>query len=313
MARSLGYRDYSTYLEEIFPYKVQKLAINAGFTCPNRDGSKGVGGCTYCNNQTFNPGYCVPHLSVSEQIEEGKAFFREKYPTMKYLAYFQAYTNSYGDIDRLMSLYKEAIACDDVVGLVIGTRPDCVPQQLLEKLARLDCYVMIEYGAESSHDATLNLINRCHGWDDTVDAVMRTSSLGIATGLHLILGLPGESREMMVQTVQHLSQLPVATVKFHQLQLIKGTRMARDVQQGIYDIPRFTAEEYIDLCIDLLQYLRDDIAVERFASQSPAELLLWPNWGLKNYQFTNLLINRLAQLDVCQGTLYKKSIEKSML
>lgn len=286
------YRDFSDFLSEHFDGKMQKLTVNAGFTCPNRDGTRGVGGCTYCNNQSFNPDYCSPQLSVADQLLRGKEFFAKKYPDMGYLAYFQAYTNTHGDIDRLMHLYREALGVDGVRGLIIGTRPDCMPPELLERLAGLcreGYFVMVEYGAESSHDSTLERINRCHTWAETVDAVIRTKNAGIPVGLHFIMGLPGESRGDMLQTVAEINRLPVDTVKFHQLQLIRGTRMARDVEAGLYDITRFTPEEYLDLCVAIVKTLRRDIAVERFVSQSPPELLIYPRWGLKNYQFTNRL------------------------
>lgn len=292
------YRDFADFLSEHFGGKVQKIAVNAGFTCPNRDGTKGTGGCTYCNNQSFNPGYCAPSLSVSEQLEQGKAFFGRKYPEMKYLAYFQAYTNTHSDdIDRLVSLYREALEVTDVVGLIIGTRPDCMPQPLLDRLTQLPGWVMVEYGAESASDETLVRVNRCHTWADTADAVRRTHEAGLPCGLHLIMGLPGENEATMLATIDRVNELPVDTVKIHQLQLIRGTRMARDVEAGLYDIPRFTAEEYIELCVKLLRRLRPDIAVERFVSQSSPELLIYPRWNLKNYQFTNLLHKRLRETD----------------
>lgn len=292
------YRDFADFLSEHFEGKVQKIAVNAGFTCPNRDGTKGTGGCTYCNNQSFNPGYCAPSLSVSEQLEQGKAFFGRKYPEMKYLAYFQAYTNTHSDdIDRLVGLYREALEVTDVVGLIIGTRPDCMPQPLLDRLTQLPGWVMVEYGAESASDETLVRVNRCHTWTDTADAVRRTHEAGLPCGLHLIMGLPGEDEATMLATIDRVNELPVDTVKIHQLQLIRGTRMARDVEAGLYDIPRFTAEEYIELCVKLLRRLRPDIAVERFVSQSPPDLLIYPRWNLKNYQFTNLLHKRLRQTD----------------
>ncbi len=270
-----AYRDFSDFLSSHF---------------------KGVGGCTYCNNQSFNPGYCAPALSVSAQLAEGKAFFARKYPEMKYLAYFQAYTNTHSDdIDRLMGLYQEALAVDGVVGLIIGTRPDCMPQGLLDRLAALPAWVMVEYGAESACDKTLGFVNRCHTWADTADAVRRTHAAGIPCGLHLIMGLPGEDEDVMLATIDRVNELPVDTVKIHQLQLIRGTRMARDVEAGLYDIPRFTAESYADLCVRILRRLRKDIAVERFVSQSPPELLIYPRWNLKNYQFTNLLGNKISK------------------
>lgn len=289
------YRDFADFLAEQFPgTKMQKLAVNAGFTCPNRDGTKGRGGCTYCNNLSFNPGYCSPRLSVSEQIEAGRRFFARKYPDMRYLAYFQAYTNTHSDdIDRLMSLYEEALAADGVDGVIIGTRPDCMPDALLARLRKLP-WVMVEYGAESSHNVTLERINRCHTWEDTVDAVERTHAAGIPVGLHLIMGLPGETEEMMLRTVDAVGSLPVSTVKFHQLQLVRGTRMASDIEKGLYDIRRFTADEYAGLCVKIVRRLRPGIAIERFVSQTPADMLLYPRWELKNYQFTNLLMRRLT-------------------
>ena len=292
------YRDFADFLSEHFGGKVQKIAVNAGFTCPNRDGTKGTGGCTYCNNQSFNPGYCAPSLSVSEQLEQGKACFGRKYPEMKYLAYFQAYTNTHSDdIDRLVGLYREALEVTDVVGLIRGTRPDCMPQPLLDRLTQLPGWVMVEYGAESASDETLVRVNRCHTWADTADAVRRTHEAGLPCGLHLIMGLPREDEATMLATIDRVNELPVDTVKIHQLQLIRGTRMARDVEVGLYDIPRFTAEEYIELCVKLLRRLRPDIAVERFVSQSPPDLLIYPRWNLKNYQFTNLLHKRLMETD----------------
>lgn len=290
------YRDFSDFLATHFAGKIQKISINAGFSCPNRDGTLGTGGCTYCNNQTFNPSYCAPSLTVTEQLEEGKRFFARKYPSMRYLAYFQAYTSTHGDIERLKSLYEEALAVDGVVGLIIGTRPDCMPDELLDYLESLAarCFVLVEYGAESSHDSTLELINRCHTWGQTVEAVNRTATRGIHVGLHMIMGLPGESLEMMLSSVDALSALPIDTVKFHQLQIIRGTRLARDIEMGLYDVPRMSVEEYIDLCAMIVQRINPSIAIERFTSQSPEELLIYPKWGLKNYQFVNLLHRRLC-------------------
>lgn len=299
-----GYRDFADFLAGYFPYKVQKLAINAGFTCPNRDGTKGTGGCTYCNNQTFNPSYCAPRLSVAEQIEEGKQFFARKYPEMRYLAYFQAYTNTHGDIDRLMKLYQEALEQPLVEGLIIGTRPDCVPDQLLDRLQELSSekFVMIEYGAETSHDSTLSRINRCHTWQDTIDAVRRTALRDIPVGLHLIVGLPGEDDEMILTTIDRVSELPISTLKLHQLQVIKGTRLAHDIEQQLYTIRQFTPNSYIDLCCRIIEHTAPSIAIERFVSQSPDELLISPRWGLKNYQFTNLLQNRIKEKGIRQGS-----------
>ena len=294
----LPYKDFSAFMSRYFPgRKMQKLAINAGFSCPNRDGTIGRGGCTYCLNSSFNPSYCQPTLSVTEQIEEGKKFFSHKYPSMEYLAYFQAYTNTHGELSRLLALYREALSVSGIRGIIIGTRPDCMPDELLAALAQMSKthFVMIEYGAETSHNATLERINRCHTWEDTVNAVRRTADAGLPVGLHLIMGLPGETTEDMLATIDSINLLPVDVIKIHQLQLIKGTRMATDVEHGLYDIPRYTVDEYLDLCVRVVERLRPDIAIERFASSSPKELLIYPRWGLKNYQFTNLLHNRLIR------------------
>ncbi len=292
------YKDYSDYLSQFFSGKVQKLTVDAGFTCPNRDGSLGRGGCIYCNNSSFSPETGARRLDVVSQLENGKRFFSKKYQDMRFLAYFQSYTNTYGDVDELMDLYRDALSVDGVVGLIIGTRPDCMPDRLLSELAELNrrSKVFIEYGAESSHDRTLETINRCHTWSVTVDAVNRTASAGLPVGLHFILGLPGESKEMMLRTVDRLSDLPVDTVKFHQLQIVKGTRLAADYVAGRTEVKLFDVDEYIELCGEIVSRLRKDIAVERFVSQSPDELLIAPRWGLKNFEFTHRLHKHLASI-----------------
>lgn len=291
------YKDYSDFLTCLFDGKVQKLTVNAGFTCPNRDGTKGRGGCIYCNNTSFSPKTGINGTSVKQQLADGKKFFSRKYPNMRYLAYFQSYTNTYGDIDHLTSLYQEALEVEDVVGLIIGTRPDCMPDDLLRHLADINSKtpVIIEYGAESSHNITLDAINRCHTWLQTVDAVMRTHGAGLTVGLHLILGLSGESKEMMLQTVDRISALPIDCVKFHQLQIIRGTRLAKEYENNPEAIKIFDVNSYLELCADIVERLRRDIAIERFVSQSPADLLIAPKWGLKNYEFTHLLFKTLAE------------------
>ncbi len=299
----VGYYDYGEYLHKFFDFKVQKIAIDAGFVCPNRDGTKGVGGCIYCNNQSFNPSYCQTKISIAEQIEKGKLFFARKYPEMKYLAYFQAYTNTYGEVSDLISMYEEALSQEDVVGLIIATRPDCMPDELLNYLGQLAkrCYVMVEYGVETSHNDTLELINRGHTWEDVEDAVKRTSAAGVHCGAHLILGLPGEKLEHFIATAKRVSALPLDTVKLHQLQVIRGTRLAQIYEQNNVDIIEWTAEEYIDVCLKVMEHIREDLAIERFVSQSPADLLISPKWGLKNYEFTNLLNNKIRKLRIKQG------------
>lgn len=290
------YRDYADFLAEKFDGKVQKLPVDGGFSCPNRDGTLGYGGCVYCNNRSFSPMQSAGK-TIRQQLGEGKRFFSRKYPSMKYLAYFQSHTNTYSPVDRALELYREAIETDDVVGLVIATRPDCMPDRLLDELTAINRLtpVIIEYGAESSHDTTLHRINRCHLWQDTVDAVRRTAAAGLSVGLHLIMGLPGENEEMMLTTVDRVSELPVDTIKFHQLQVISGTRLAADIAAGRESVEAMTLERYIDLCCKIIERLRDDIAIERFVSQSPGDMLISPRWGLKSGEFVKRLHRRLSQ------------------
>ena len=303
------YNDFGDFLRKIFPCKVQKISINAGFTCPNRDGSKGWGGCTYCNNQTFSPEYCHTEKSVTEQLEEGVRFFSRKYPEMKYLAYFQAYTNTYGELELLKRMYEEALAVEGVVGLVIGTRPDCMPDSLLDYLEEVNrrTFLLVEYGIESADDRTLERINRGHSFACTEDAVRRTAARGIRTGGHVILGLPGESREDLIKQAERLSELPLTTLKMHQLQLIRGTRMAHEYALHPEEFHLFSADEYIDLVIDYVEHLRPDLILERFVSQSPRELLIAPDWGLKNHEFTDRVKKRMKERDAWQGKAYRKA------
>ena len=283
------YVDFAAFLSRFFPgQKVQKITITAGFTCPTRDGSMGKGGCTYCNNKSFSPNYAAKLRPITEQIDKGISFFRKKYPEMKYLAYFQSYTNTYGEVADCIAKYEEALAHPDVVGLIIGTRPDCMPEPLLEYLSELAkrTFLLIEYGVESTWDKTLEHIQRGHTWQDSVETIQRTHEAGILVGAHIILGLPGESREEMIAHAERLSRLPITTLKIHQLQIIRGTIMAGEYLRSPSDFHLFTEEEYIELCVDFVHHLRSDIVLERFVSQSPQELLLAPRWGWKNYEFT---------------------------
>lgn len=302
------YNDYGSFLQQHFAGKVQKISINGGFTCPNRDGTVGLGGCSFCNNQTFNPDYCRRELSVTQQLQEGIRFFGRKYPTMRYLAYFQAYTSTYDEMSRLIARYEEALSVEGVVGIIIGTRPDCMPQPLLDYLTELSkrTFVTVEYGVESTLDRTLQRINRGHDYACAVDAIERTATAGITTGAHLILGLPGESHDDMLQHAIRLSQLPLHTIKLHQLQLIKGTVMGREYEEHPerFDIPDI--DTYIDRAIDFAELLRPDIVIERFVSQSPAELLIAPHWGLKNHEFTARLLRRMRERDTYQGCKYQE-------
>ena len=297
------YYDYGTWIRSRFPFRVQKISVDAGFTCPNRDGRLSTGGCIYCDNRTFNPSYCQRQDSITRQLEAGKQFFARKYPEMKYLAYFQAYTNTYATIDRLRQLYEEALQVEDVVGIVIGTRPDCVSDALLDYLEDLNqrCFLIVEYGVESANDDTLRRINRGHTFEQSRLAIEKTHQRGILTGAHIILGLPGEDAAENLRQASVISALPIDILKIHQMQIIRGTRLADEFEQKpfhFYDI-----DEYIRLIAHYIQRLRKDLILERFVSQSPKEMLIAPHWGLKNHEFTDLLNNYLKAHDIHQGDL----------
>lgn len=299
------YNDYGSWIRRQFPCRVQKISIDAGFTCPNRDGRISTGGCIYCDNRTFNPEYCQRRDSISQQLEAGKLFFGKKYPDMKYLAYFQAYTNTYGSIEHLRLLYEEALKTDDVAGIVIGTRPDCISDELLDYLEGLNkrTFLMVEYGVESANDETLKLINRGHNFSDSVSAIAKTHARGILTGAHIILGLPGEDETESLRQAPIISSLPIDVLKIHQMQIVKGTRLAEMYQEKPFHV--YTVDEYINLIANYIQKLRKDLVLERFVSQSPKDMIIAPHWGLKNYQFTNLLNNYLRKNNIHQGDLEK--------
>lgn len=292
----MEYREFGSWLQGRFGCKVQKISVNAGFTCPNRDGMVGWGGCTFCNNQTFNPAYCTPSKSVSRQIEEGKAFFSRKYPDMKYLAYFQAYTNTYGSLGHLRSVYEEALGVEDVVGIVIGTRPDCMPPDLLQYLADLSSrtFLIVEYGVESASEDTLLRINRGHTFAVSADAICRTAEKGIMVGAHLILGFPWERRAELMRQAKVIAGLPLTTLKLHQLQIIRGTRLAEEYASHPWHV--FTAEEYADLVLEYISYLPPNLVLERFVSQSPPEYVVAPRWGLKNHEFADIIRRKMRLL-----------------
>lgn len=295
------YNDYGAWMRRQFPFRVQKISIDAGFSCPNRDGHISHGGCTFCDNRTFNPSYCQPSKSITEQITEGKEFFRHKYPDMKYLAYFQAFSNTYATLDTLQRRYEEALSAEDVVGIVIGTRPDCVSDEILNYLESLNqqTFMIVEYGIESVSDDTLRRVNRGHNFECSRRAIIETHNRGILIGAHIILGLPGESAEDNVRQANIISALPIDILKLHQLQIIRGTQLAAEYERQPFNL--YTADEYIDLCRRYIERLRPDMVLERFVSQSPKELLVAPKWGLKNYEFANRFVNYMKRMDSWQG------------
>lgn len=304
--KTLPYNDFGNWIRKKFPFRVQKISVDAGFTCPNRDGRLSVHGCTYCDNRTFSPSYCSRTKSIREQIEEGKAFFSRKYPEMKYLAYFQSFTNTYGTVEQLKQRYEEALAVEDVVGLVIGTRPDCVDEEKLDYLAGLNKnnFIIVEYGIESANDDTLRRINRGHTFETCQKAIKQTKERGIITGGHIIIGLPGEDKNESLRQAPIISECGLDILKIHQMQIIKGTRLAREYMEKPFHL--YSVDEYIQLISEYIQHLNKDIILERFVSQSPKDLLIAPKWDIKNYVFTNRLIKEMISSGSYQGKLAHK-------
>lgn len=293
----------------MFGERLQKLVLDAGFSCPNRDGTVGFGGCSYCDNAAFHPGYSTPGKPILQQIDEGIEFHRRRYPKVRhYLAYFQAYSNTYAPLETLKALYGEALSHPDVVGLVIGTRPDCVDEAKLDYLASLAAdgkVIVVEYGIESCQDKTLERIGRGHDFVCARKAVEMTAARGIDVGAHFILGLPGETRQMMLDQCAVISDLPLTSVKFHQLQIVKGTRIEREFEERPEDFLRFGLDEYLDLVIDILERLRPDLCVERVAGEVPPRFVRQTPWGLiRNDGILRLLDQRLEERDTYQGRLY---------
>lgn len=304
------YNSLSVQIAQQFGGRVQKVSIDAGFTCPNRDGTVGRGGCTYCNNDAFNPLYCTPESSVTQQLQQGIGFHKKRYRrSVGYLAYFQAYTNSYDSVDKLEVMYNEALAVEGVRGLVIGTRPDCVDDDILDLFASLSekSWLLVEYGIESCYNKTLDRINRGHSYEDSVKAVRATSERKIRTGAHLIFGLPGETREEMLAGAAIISDLPLDTIKFHQLQIVRGTKMEQEyaAEPGRFDL--FTWSEYRDFVISFTELLNPSIAIDRFTGEAPPSMIVAPRWNMKR---TDSLIveieKRMEERETWQGRLYSK-------
>ena len=308
----LSQLDYGAWLRQRLPYPVQKLAIDAGLTCPNRDGTVGTGGCIFCDNASFSPRYCQPGLSVAQQIEAGKRFFAHKHRTpVKYLAYFQAYTNTHPvsrlasassaadgvsaaipSFSRLQSLYEEALAQPDVVGLIIGTRPDCMPDELLDYLTELSqrTFLMVEYGIETANDTTLRRINRGHTFEQ--------SRQGVQVITHVILGLPGESPEVSLRQAPVISGLPLDVLKIHQLQVIRDTPLAREYAERPFHL--YSLDEYVSLTARYISLLRSTLIIERVVAQSPSRLLVAPRWGVRNQEVADRICRLLKTLSLSE-------------
>lgn len=303
------YHAFVDWLRARYGGRLQKIVIDAGFTCPNRDGSLSTGGCTYCDNAAFHPAYSTPQKSIAQQIDEGIEFHRGRYRgTSRYLAYFQPYSNTYAPLEKMQKLYGEALAHPAVEGIVVGTRPDCVDDAKLDYLAELarKHIVLLEFGIESCYDKTLARINRGHTFAQAEAAVRAASERGLTVGAHFILGLPGESREEMLAAADKINALPLTSVKFHQLQLIKGTRMAAEYAAHPEAFVTFALDEYLDFFIDLLERLRPDLCIERFAGEVPPRFVERTPWGLiRNAELLRLLEARLEERDTRQGRYYQ--------
>ena len=302
------FNSYAAHFRRVFGHRMQKVTINAGFSCPNRDGKISTGGCTFCDNAAFTPSYCDSTKSITQQIDEGIEFHRKRYRTaQQYLAYFQSFSNTYAPLERLRECYDEALAHPDIAGIVVGTRPDCVDEQKLDYFAELSRkkYVTIEYGVESCYDETLRRINRGHDFATAERAIRMTAERGIHCGAHFILGLPGESDEMLIEQVERINALPLTTVKFHQLQLFRGTPLAREWDEHPERFRFWTIEEYLDLFVEILRRLRPDIVVERFAGEAPPRYHHTEGWGLvRNEQLLAMLDKRLELRGVHQGDIF---------
>ncbi|MFA5849096.1 MAG: TIGR01212 family radical SAM protein [Bacteroidales bacterium] len=303
------YNSYVGYFKEKYGKRLQKIVIDAGFSCPNRDGSIASGGCTYCDNSAFHPSYSSPDKTIFDQIETGIEFHKRRYRTAEqYLAYFQSFSNTYAPLEQLRNLYGQALSHPAVVGLVIGTRPDCIDGEKLDYLQSLskNKIVILEYGIETTYDKTLSRINRGHNYAQAVEAVNETAKRGIHQGAHFILGLPGETREEMMGMVDEINKLPLQSIKFHQLQIVKGTAMEREFEQNPDDFVQFRLDEYIDFFIDFLEKLRPDIYIERFAGEVPPRFVNSTPWGLiRNAGLLHMLDKRLEERDTFQSRLYK--------
>jgi hypothetical protein len=301
------YNSFVGFLKEKYGCRLQKLVVDAGFSCPNRDGTLSTGGCTYCDNAAFHPGYSTPDKSITRQLDEGIEFHQGRYRSVtKYLAYFQAYSNTYGPLSKMRKAYEEALAHKDVVGIVVGTRPDCIDAEKLDYLKELsqDKVVIVEYGIESCHDVTLHRINRGHTFAQARRAVELTAEKGIMQGAHFIFGLPGETIPMMMEMAPAINALPLDSVKFHQLQIIKGTAMEREFRERKEDFVTFTLDGYIDFFVDFLERLMPDLRIERFAGEVPPRFVNETPWGLvRNPQLLEMLEKRLEERDTWQGRL----------
>jgi len=302
------YFSFSDYLRERYGCRVQKVSLHAGFTCPNRDGRVAFGGCTYCINESFNPQAGKPQMSIREQMKAGMAYMKRRYRAEKFIAYFQAFSNTYADPDVLKARYDEALEFEDVVGLSIGTRPDCVPDRVLDLIEDYARHkeVWLEYGLQSAKDTTLALVNRGHDYAAFEDAIHRTRGRGIKICVHVILGLPGESREDMMDTAQACARLHLDGVKLHHLYVARGAAMEQMYARG--DVRTLQPEEYVSLCADFLERTPEHVAVQRLVGDTRGALLIAPIWDVSKSRVLRMLTEEFERRGTHQGSLCSRTV-----
>lgn len=303
------YSSISVHLREKYKHRLQKISVNAGFSCPNRDGSVATGGCTFCENKAFNPSYCDVSKSIRQQVDEGLIFLRKRYKNAgEFIVYFQPYSNTYKDVQSLEKMYLEALRLPEISGIVVSTRPDCIDEEKLQLLSDLSQkhYVFLEMGIESVYEKSLKRMNRGHDFQTAIAAFEMATQFNLFTTGHYILGLPGESREEMLESAEILSEIPMNAIKLHQLQIVKGTAMADDFRENPSDYHLFEREEYIDFVVSFCEYLRPDLLIDRFAGEVPLSYLIAPNWGLFRYdQIMQMIEKRFEEKNTWQGRLFK--------
>lgn len=306
------YNAYIDYLKQRFGSRVQKVIVDAGFTCPNRDGSKGVGGCTYCNNDSFKPPYCLPNMSVADQVKEGIEFLSRRYKVDKFIVYFQSYSNTYASLRHLQKLYEEALNHPQVIGLAVGTRSDCIDEQKIDYFSQLarDYYVTLEYGLESPYDKTLRWIRRMHDFESWEKAVKLTAGRGIHICAHIILGFPTESRDEMLKTAEIVSKYPIDYLKIHHLHVVKKTILEKIYRENPFPLPAY--RDYVDLVTEFLQRLKPEIKVQRLVGETHPRILVVPNWGIRANIIQQHIEEKLAERDIWQGKLYREIREKKI-
>lgn len=299
------FNSYHEYLRVRFGTRVHKVSVDMGFTCPNRDGTKAVGGCVYCNNDSFVPPYARSRYSMDSQIKHGIDYLKKRFKAEKFIIYFQAYTSTYGDAEELERMYKESLKYDGVIGLAVGTRSDCIDEEKIEIFERLakDYYVTIEYGIESIYDKTLEFMNRGHDYQSVLDAIEITKGRGVDIGTHIILGMPTETREEMLQMADEVSTLGIDTFKIHNLHIIKNTPLARMYKESPFDL--FSYGEYLKFIVKFLERLSPDIMLERLFTDTPRDLLIAPNWGIRHNEIIYGIKKALKDKDTYQGRFFK--------